>query len=394
MIDSLLSDENVMFRDAVRKFAEEKITPYVKTWEKNGKYPNKYYTYLAEMGFMGLLVPEKYGGTGGSMIDLVILCEEMGRAGVSIPLTHVSACCRAIVHQGTEEQKRKYLPDMASGKKIGAYCQTEPNAGSDAGNLSSFAEKKSDHYLLNGRKVFISNGRIASVFIVLAKTEKNLPKPSKGIAMFIVDRNTPGVSIGHTEELMGRHCSSLDEIIFENVKVPMENLLIPSGGKGFKEMMNEFNSERCGNSAFCVGFARGAYERTVKYCKERVQFGKPISELQGIRWILAEMAIKIEAARLLIYDALIKEKKGKMIAKEASMAKKFANEMAVWVCDQAIQLHGAYGYTTDYEVERYYRDVRGWSMGGGTTQVCLNRIAHEILKPQPGRDGAELNIED
>jgi alkylation response protein AidB-like acyl-CoA dehydrogenase len=381
MIDSLLSEENVMFRDMVGKFAMEKIEPYVKTWEKDGKYPDQYYSYLADMGFMGLLVPEKYGGTGGSMIDLVILCEEMGRAGASIPLTHISACCRAIVHQGTEEQKKKYLPDMASGKKIGAYCQTEPNAGSDAGNLSSFAEKKSDHYLLNGRKVFISNARIASVLIVLAKTKKILSKPSKGIAMFIVDRDTPGISIGHTEALMGRHCSSLDEIIFENVPVPMENLLIPSGGKGFKEMMNEFNSERCGNSAFCVGFAQGAYERTLKYCKARVQFGKPISELQGIRWILAEMAIKIEAARLLIYDALMKEKKGKMIAKEASMAKKFANEMAVWVCDQAIQLHGAYGYTTDYEVERYYRDVRGWSMGGGTTQMCLNRIAHEILKP-------------
>ena len=343
MIDSVLSEENIMFRDAVRKFAEEKIAPNVKTWEKAGKYPDEYYRYLAEMGFMGLLVPEEYGGAGGSMIDLAILCEEMGRAGVSIPLTHVSACCRAIVHQGNEDQRNRYLPDMASGKKIGAYCQTEPNAGSDAGNLSSFAEKKDGYFLLNGRKVFISNGRIASVFIVLAKTERDLSKPSKGIAMFIVDRDTPGVSIGKTEELMGRHCSSLDEIIFEDVKVPAENLLIPAGGKGFKAIMNEFNSERCGNSAFCVGFAQGAYERTLKYCKERVQFGKPIAQLQGLRWTLAEMAIKIQAARLLIYDALIKEKNGKMIAKEASMAKKFANEMAVWVCDQAIQLHGAYG---------------------------------------------------
>jgi alkylation response protein AidB-like acyl-CoA dehydrogenase len=380
MIDCLLSDENKMFRDTVKKFAEEKIVPNVKTWEKEGKYPDEYYRHLSEMGFMGLLVPEEYGGAGGSLIDLAILCEEMGRAGVSIPLTHVSACCRAILNQGTEDQKRRYLPAMASGIKIGAYCQTEPDAGSDAGNMSSFAEKKNGYYLLNGRKVFISNGKIASVFIVLAKTEKNLPKPSKGIAMFIVDGDIPGVSIGKTEELMGRHCSSLDEIIFEDVKVSDENLLIPAGSKGFKEMMNEFNSERCGNSAFCVGFAQGAYERTLRYCKGRVQFGKPISDLQGIRWTLAEMAIKIQAARLLIYDALTKEKRGKMIAKEASMAKKYANEMAVWVCDQAIQLHGAYGYTTDYEVERYYRDVRGWSMGGGTTQICLNRIAHQILK--------------
>ena len=380
MIDSVLSQENIMFRNTVIKFAEERIRPNVKTWEMEGKYPDEYYRYLAEMGFMGLLVPVEYGGSGGSMIDLAILCEEMGRVGVSIPLTHVSACCRAIAHMGNESQKNRYLPDMASGRKIGAYCQTEPNAGSDAGNMSSFAEKKKGYYLLNGNKIFISNGKIASVLIVLAKTERNLSKPSKGIAMFIVDRDTAGVSIGKTEELMGRHCSSLDEIIFEDVKVPEENLLIPAGGKGFRAMMSEFNAERCGNASFCVGFAQGAYERTVRYCKERIQFGRPISELQGIRWTLAEMAIKVQAARLLIYDALIKERKGKMIAKEAAMAKKFANEMAVWVCDQAIQLHGAYGYTRDYEVERYYRDVRGWSMGGGTTQICLNRVAHELLR--------------
>lgn len=381
MIDSLLSEENKMFRDTVRKFAEREIAPNVKAWEKEGKYPDEYYKQLSEMGFMGLLVPVEYGGAGGSTIDLAILCEEMGRAGVSIPLTHVSACSRTIVNHGTEEQKKRYLPEMASGKKIAAYCQTEPTAGSDAGSMSSFAEKKNGYYILNGRKVFISNGRIASVFVVLAKTERDPSKPTRGISIFIVDRDHPGVQLGKTEELMGRHCSSLDEVIFEDVEVPEKNLLIPAGSKGFKELMNEFNSERCCNSSFCVGFAQGAYERTLNYCKERVQFGKPISELQGVRWILAEMAIKIQAARLLIYDALIKsEQKGEMIAKEAAMAKKFANEMAVWVCDQAIQLHGAYGYTVDYEVERYYRDVRGWSMGGGTTQICLNRIAQQILK--------------
>jgi hypothetical protein len=380
MIDGLLSIENKRFRDEVRRFAVREIEPHVKTWEKEGKYPDSYYKNIAKMGFMGLLVPTEYGGEGGSMIDLAILCEEMGRVGVSIPLTHISACCRSIAHLGNEDQKRKYLPDMASGKKIGAYCQTEPNAGSDAGNLSSFADEKDTHYLLNGEKIFISNAKIASVLIVLAKTNIVPEKPSKGIAMFIVDRDAPGVSIGRSEKMMGRNCSSLDEIIFNDVKIPKENLLIPAGGKGFKEIMNEFNSERCGNSSFCVGFAQGAYERTLKHCKQRIQFGKPIAQFQGINWTLAEMAIRIQAARLLIYDALFKEKRGKMIAKEAAMAKKFANEMAVWVCDQAIQLHGAYGYSTEYEVERYYRDVRGWSMGGGTTQVCLNRIANEILK--------------
>ena len=380
MINSILSEENKMFRDAVRKFAENEIAPHVKTWEKLGKYPEEYYRKLSEMGFMGLLVPEEFGGAGGSLFDLIILCEEMGRVGVSFPLTHVSACCRAIANQGSEDQKKRYLPDMAMGKKIGAYCQTEPNAGSDAGSMSSFAEKNDGYYLLNGTKNFISNGRIASVFIVLAKTERNLEKPSRGIAMFIVAQDLPGVSVGKKEELMGRHCSSLDEVIFENVKVPEENLLIPAGSEGFKEIMVEFNGERCGNSAFCVGFAQGAYERAIQYCKERVQFGKPIAELQGIRWILAEMAIQIQAARLLVYDAVTKAERGEVIAREAAMAKKFANEMSAWVCDKAIQLHGAYGYTAEYDVERYYRDVRGWSMGGGTTEICLNRIAHEILR--------------
>lgn len=381
MIDTVLTEENKMFRDIVRKFAEKEFAPHVKAWEKQGEYPEEYYRKLREMGFMGLLVPEEYGGAGGNMIDLVLLCEELGRVGVSIPLTHISACCRAIVSQGNEDQKRRYLPDLASGVKIGTYCQTEPNAGSDSGNMSSFAEKKNGYYRLNGTKIFISNGRIASVYIVLAKTEKNLAKPSRGIAMFIVDRDTPGVSIGKTEQLMGRHCSSLDEINFEDVKVPEQNLLIPAGASGFKEMMVEFNGGRCGNSALCVGFAQGAYERALRHCKERVQFGKAIADFQGIQWTLAEMAIQIQAARLLVYDAVIKlEKKGQTIGKEAAMAKKFANEMAIWVCDKAIQLLGAYGYTIDYEVERYYRDVRGWSMGGGTTQICLNRISREILK--------------
>lgn len=381
MLNTIYSEENKIFKDSVRKFAETEIWPNLKEWEKEKAYPPEYYKRLAEIGIMGLLVPEEYGGSGGNLIDLVIACEEMARVGASIPLTHISACCRVICNQGNDKQKEYYLPDLASGKKIGAYCQTEPEAGSDVGNMKSFAKKEKDYYLLNGRKVFISNGKIAQVFIVLAKTETNLEKPSKGISMFIVDKDTDGVEIGKSEELMGRHCSSLDEIIFENVKIPKENLLVPAGSKGFKEIMTEFNGERCGNSAFCVGFAQGAYERALKYCKERIQFGKPISEFDGLRWILAEMATKIQMGRLLVYDAVIKlEKENKVIAKEAAMAKKFCNEMSTWVCDKAIQLLGAYGYTSDYEVERFYRDVRGWSMGGGTTQICLSRIAHEILK--------------
>jgi alkylation response protein AidB-like acyl-CoA dehydrogenase len=377
MIESLLGEERKMFRGTVRRFAETQMMPFVKEWENQRKYPAEYYRRLSEMGFMGLMVPEKYGGMGGSLVDVVILGEEMGRAGVSIPLTHISACCRAVAQHGNEEQKSRYLPDMASGKKIGGYCQTEPDAGSDSASMTSFAEMENGYYLLNGRKNFISNAAMASLFIVLAKTEKE--KGSKGISVFIVERDLPGVSVGKDEEKMGRHCSSMNDVIFEDVKVPVENLLVPSG-KGFKEMMIEFNSERCGNSSLCIGMAQGAYERALKYCQERVQFGRPIADFQGIRWTLAEMAIQIQAARLLVYDAAFKADAGKVIAKEAAMAKKFANEMSIWVADKAIQLHGGYGYMAEYEVERYYRDVRGWSMGGGTTQICLNRIAHEILK--------------
>jgi len=377
MIDTLLSEERKMFKETVRRFAQTQMMPFVKTWEKERSYPPDYYKKISEMGFMGLMIPEQYGGSGGSLVDLVILGEEMGRAGVSIPLTHISACCRSIALHGTESQKQRYLPDMASGKKIGAYCQTEPNAGSDSGNMTSFAELKNGHYLLNGTKNFISNADLASVFVVLAKTEKD--KGSKGISVFIVDRDFPGVTVGMNEEKMGRHCSGMSDVIFQDVKVPQENLMV-SAGKGFKEMMVEFNSERCGNSSMCIGMAQGAYERTVQYCKDRVQFGRPIADFQGIRWTLAEMAIQIQAARLLVYDAAFKAEQGKLIAKEAAMAKKVANEMSIWVVDKAIQLHGGYGYMAEYEVERYYRDVRGWSMGGGTTQMCLNRIAQEILK--------------
>ncbi|MBI4190428.1 MAG: acyl-CoA dehydrogenase family protein [Betaproteobacteria bacterium] len=388
MIETLLGDERAMFRDTVRRFAESQMMPFVKDWDKQRKYPAEYYKKISDIGFMGLMVPEEYGGMGGHLVDVVILGEEMGRAGVSIPLTHISACCRAIAQHGNEEQKKRYLPDMASGKKIGSYCQTEPNAGSDSASMTSFAEMKNGYYLLNGRKNFISNAAIASVFIVLAKTEKD--KGSKGISVFIVDRDTPGISVGKDEEKMGRHCSSMNDVIFEDVKVPAENLLVPAG-RGFKEMMVEFNSERCGNSSLCIGMAQGAYERAVKFCQQRVQFRKPIAEFQGIQWTLAEMAIQIQAARLLVYDAAFKADRGKVVAKEAAMAKKFANEMSTWVVDKAIQLHGGYGYMSEYEVERYYRDVRGWSMGGGTTQICLNRIAYEILKTgqsatQPGKD--------
>lgn len=377
MIDTLLSEERKLFRDAVRKFAGTEILPYVKTWEKQRQYPEEYYRKIGEMGFMGLMVPEEFGGSGGSIVDVVILGEEMGRVGVSIPLTHISACCRSIAMHGNRDQKQRYLPDMASGTKVGSYCQTEPNAGSDSANMTSFAEKKDGYYILNGRKTFISNAGRAGVFVVLAKTEKD--KGSKGISVFIVDRDSPGVSVGKDEEKMGRHCSSLNDVIFEDVKVPAENLLV-AAGKGFKEMMVEFNSERCGNSSLCIGMAQGAYERALNYCKTRIQFGKAIADFQGIRWTLAEMAIQIQAARLLVYDAAFKAEQGKVIAKEAAMAKKFANEMSISVVDKAIQLYGAYGYMAEYEVERYYRDVRGWSMGGGTTQICLNRLAHELLK--------------
>ena len=378
MIDFLLTEEQKLFRSTLRQFGQKEILPYARDWDENDEQRDKVKKIWKEMGIYGLMVPEEYGGINGKIIDLVILCEEMSRCGAIIPLTHVSTSCRAIANFGQEEIKEQYLPDMAAGKRLGAYASTEPGAGSDLSSIRSVAKLAGGYYILNGSKCFISFAQDADLFITLAKTDSEA-KGTKGISIFIVDRDTPGLSIGKNEEKHGRNQSTMNDVFFEDCKIPKEKLLVPAGD-GFKKIISEFNVERCGNAANCVGIALGAFERAIEYVKQRECFNQVLSKFQGIQWILTDMFSQVEAARNLVYRAAYKGDNGYKIIKESALAKLYANEMAVKVTNDAMQLFGGYGYLKDYVVERLARDARGLSMAGGTTQILRNRIAYELLK--------------
>jgi len=378
MIDFLLTEEQKLFRSTLRQVGQKEILPYARDWDENDEQRDKVKKIWKEMGIYGLMVPEEYGGINGKIIDLVILCEEMSRCGAIIPLTHVSTSCRAIANFGQEEIKEQYLPDMAAGKKLGAYASTEPGSGSDLSSIRSMAKLAGGYYILNGSKCFISFAQDADLFITLAKTDSEA-KGTKGISIFIVDRDTPGLSIGKNEEKHGRNQSTMNDVFFEDCKIPREKLLVPAGD-GFKKIISEFNVERCGNAANCVGIALGAFERAIEYVKQRECFSQVLSKFQGIQWMLTDMFSQIEAARNLVYRAAYKGDNGYKIIKESALAKIYANEMAVKVTNDAMQLFGGYGYLKDYVVERLARDARGLSMAGGTTQILRNRIAYELLK--------------
>ena len=310
---------------------------------------------------------------------MVIMLEECARAGLFVPpLTHFGAT-RCIVHFGTEEQKQKYLPSLATGEAIAAYAQTEPDAGSDATAMRSTAVLDGDSYVLNGRKCFITGAPDASTFVVIAKTDTSVAKKAMGISAFIVERDSPGFSIGTIEKKMGSHSLATSEVIFEDCRIPKENLLVAQG-EGFKKLMGSFNVERCGNSAICVGRAEFAFDTALAYSKVRETFGKPICQHQGIQWMLAEMAVRIKRARLLVYDAAYKEVNGLNVAKDAAMAKMNANEDMVQLISDAMQILGGYGYMEDYKIETTYRDTRGLAFGGGTPQMLRSRIAYELLR--------------
>ncbi|MHB1420729.1 MAG: acyl-CoA dehydrogenase family protein [Bacillota bacterium] len=377
MLDSILTDEQKLLKNVLHKFTEDKLIPGMKEWDKLNGYPGELLEEIKGLGLLGLTIPEEYGGNSGGTLDVVILMEETSRCGTMvIPMTHVGVVASALIKFGTSAQKEKYLRPMASGDFIGAFAQTEPNAGSDVGNMSSYAELKDGSYYIHGTKHFISFSDIGNLFVVVAKTLKGIG--TKGISMFLVEKDFPGFSISKIEEKMGWHVCGTGELVFEDCRVPEENLLVPQGH--FKEMMGIFNGERCANSATCLGIAQGAWERAVKFAQERYAFGKPISDNQGLRWMLADMAVELQAARLLIYDAAYKHDQGRNIAKEIAIAKLYTNEMAQRVTNMAIQIHGGYGYMREYQVERYLRDVRGLAFGGGTPQILRDRVAIEIFK--------------
>ncbi|WP_342463055.1 acyl-CoA dehydrogenase [Ureibacillus sp. FSL K6-8385] len=362
------TEEQVMMRDMVREFAQNEIAPFVERMEA-GEFPRPILNKMAELGLMGITVPEQYGGSGMDFTSYIIAINELSKVSAVIGVilsVHTSVGTNPILYFGTEEQKRKYVPKLAKGEYLGAFCLTEPSAGSDAASLKSRAEKKGDKYIINGSKIFITNGGEADVYIVFAKTDPE--KGSRGVTAFIVEKDTPGLIIGKNEEKMGLHGSKTVELSFENMEVPAENRL-GEEGEGFKIAMANLDVGRIGIASQALGIAEAALDAAVKYANERHQFGKPIIANQGIAFKLADMATAVEAARLLVYRAADLRTRGFPCSKEASMAKLFASQTAREVAIEAVQVFGGYGYTKDYPVERYFRDAKITEIYEGTSEI-------------------------
>lgn len=364
----VFTEEQMMMRDMVRQFAESEITPFIDNMEQ-GEFPHEILKKMGGLGLMGITVPEEYGGAGMDFTSYILAINELSKVSAVVGVilsVHTSVGTNPILYFGTEEQKRRYVPKLASGEYLGAFCLTEPEAGSDAGALKTKAVKQDDHYFLNGSKVFITNGGEADVYIVFAST--NPARGSRGISAFIVEKDTPGFIVGKDEKKMGLHGSRTVQLTFENMKVPAENLL-GNEDEGFKIAMANLNIGRIGISAQSLGIAEAALAAAINYAKERIQFGKPIAANQGIGFKLADMATAVEAARLLVYRAANLQSLGLPCGKEASMAKLFASKTAVNASTEAIQVFGGYGYTMDYPVERYFRDAKVTEIYEGTSEI-------------------------
>lgn len=367
-------------RDMVAKFSDLEVAPIAASIDTNGKIPEELIKKLSENGFMGSYVPEEYGGAGMDYISYAIIIEEISRSCASTGVlisAHTSLCTWPILEFGNDEQKKKYLPQLASGDKIGCFCLSEPDAGSDAGSLTTFAEDKGDYYELSGTKNWITNGKEAGIAIVFAKTTKT--DDHKGMSVFIVETDSPGFNIMKEEDKLGIKGSSTTQIILEKVKVPKENLLGPYE-KGFRVALATLDGGRIGIAAQALGISCGAFQYALKYSTERVQFGKPLSNLQAIQFMLADMSTKIDASRLLIMDASEKKDNKENYSKRSAQAKVFASEAAMWITTKAIQICGGNGYTKEYPVERFFRDAKITEIYEGTSEVQRIVIAAQELK--------------
>lgn len=362
------SEEQTMLRDMVREFARDRMAPFVEEMEK-GQFPRDLLKEMGELGLMGIPIPEKYGGAGMDFTSYILTLHELSKVSAVIGVilsVHTSVGTNPILYFGTEEQKQRYVPRLASGEYLGAFCLTEPHAGSDAAALSTRAVKDGEEYVINGSKIFITNGGEADTYIVFAKTEPERGK--KGISAFIVEKNTPGFMIGKDEKKMGLHGSRTVEIIFENMRVPKTQLL-GQEGEGYKIAIANLNAGRIGIAAQALGIAEAAFEQANQYAKQRQQFGKPIIQNQGVGFKLADMATKIEASKLLIYQAAYLKTHDLPCGKESSMAKLFASRTAVEVTNEAVQIHGGYGFTKEYDVERLFRDAKITEIYEGTSEI-------------------------
>jgi len=378
-MDFLLNEEQKMLKESIKEFAQKEIQPLIKEYDEKGKWPDKLTKKLGEMGLLGIIIPQEFSGAGYSYIDYVIILEEISKVDPSVGLVvaaHNSLCSNHINLFGTEAQKRKYLTRLASGQTLGAWGLTEPGAGSDAAALKTRAEKKGNYWLLNGTKLFITNGSVAEITVVMAVTDPS--KGRNGISSFILEKGMEGFRPGKKEDKLGIRAADTAELIFEDVKVPAENLL-GEEGSGYKAAMTILDGGRVSIAGFSLGISAGALESSLKYAKERVQFDQPIANFQAIQWMLADGFTELEAARLLTYRAAFLEDQGKKIPKESAMAKLFASELAVKASSMAVQIHGGYGFTKDYPVEKFYRDAKLATIGEGTSEIQRWIIAQKVL---------------
>jgi alkylation response protein AidB-like acyl-CoA dehydrogenase len=380
MIDYLFTEEQEMIRDLSRQITDEAIRPVAAELDRSGKFPREAMNVMAKSDLFGIYIDEKYGGMGGGIMDVCIATEEFskGCGGIAISYAASALGTYPIMLFGTEEQKNKYLPLLASGEKMAAFGLTEPSAGSDASAMLTTAEKKGDHYVLNGMKHFVTGGGEADFYTVIAMTNKS--KGARGASLFVVEKGTPGFEFGKKEDKLGIRASSTTELIFNDCAIPKENLLAKEG-MGFITAMKTFDMSRPGIGAQAVGIAQGALDYALKYAKERRQFGKAISTFQGIQWMLADMATEIEAARALVYASAREVDAGKKnIGKDSAMAKLFASDVAMRVTTDAVQIFGGYGYMKEYPVEKFMRDAKITQIYEGTNQIQRNIIGLALIK--------------
>jgi alkylation response protein AidB-like acyl-CoA dehydrogenase len=379
-MDFQFSEEQKMISNSAKDFAEQYIRPHIMKWDESQYFPREILEKAGEMGFMGIFIPEEYGGSGLGYHEYVSIIEEISKIDPSIGLSiaaHNSLCTGHIFYFGNEEQKKKWLPNLASGKHIGAWGLTEHNTGSDAGRMNTTAVKDGDCYLLNGSKNFITHGKSGDVAVVIARTgEKG---DSRGMSAFVVERGTPGFSGGKKEDKLGMRASETAELVFDNCRIPKENL-IGNEGDGFVQSLKLLDGGRISIGALSLGISKGAYEAALKYSKERFQFGKPISSFQGISFKLSDMATEISASELLIHKAASMKNKGQKVTVQGAMAKMFSSEVCVKIANEAVQIHGGYGYIKEFPVEKFYRDSKLCTIGEGTTEIQKLVIARNILK--------------
>jgi alkylation response protein AidB-like acyl-CoA dehydrogenase len=379
-LDFQLNDEQLQLQKSVREYAEREIAPNVMKWDEAGEFPMATIKELGKMGLMGVVFPTEYGGAAMGYVEYVTAVDELSRVDGSVGIivaAHTSLCSNHIFLAGSEEQKRKYIPKLATGEFLGAWGLTEPSSGSDAGSARMTAVRRGNTWVLNGNKTFITNGHYADVVVAIAVTDRTAH--THGLSAFIVEKGTKGFRPGKKENKLGLRASDTSELIFEDCVIPAENLL-GKAGDGFIDAMQVLDGGRISIAALSLGMAQGAYESALKYSKQRKQFGKAISEFQAIQWKLADMATEIEAARLLTLRAASMKDAGMKTTLESSMAKLYASEVAVRCANEGVQIHGGYGFIKDYPAEKFYRDVKLCTIGEGTSEIQRLVIARQLVK--------------